>query len=119
MPRSRTDHPWTKRLLDALSDGEWHDYREMVREASQEVPEELAEERANYYRNYHYKRIGLSPADRRYGGREETIKTGQRFVVSKIIQALAKSQVVQIQYDSQTTGRTRKRPQKIRLTPGK
>lgn len=114
MPKLRTEHPWTQAILSLLDDGEWHDYRETVRVASACVPEEQAFAKAEYYRQYHYTRRGAMVADRRYGDREDTVKTGQRFIVSKSLQSLAKRGKIELSYDEADT-RTRKRPVSVRL----
>lgn len=116
MPKQRTEHPWSKRLVEVLRDGEWHDYGDVVKEASQEVPDELAYNKAEYYREYHYRRRGLEPASRRYGDKDDTIRTGQRFIVSKAIQQLKRRGEVEVLYEQDSSGRTRKRPSKIRYT---
>lgn len=112
MPRQRTEHAWTLRVIEAISDGEWHAYEDVVKEAMAEVPEQPAFDKAEWYREYHYRKKGKEPAARRYGDREDTIRTGQRFIVSRSIQSLRRRRLVEVQYEDK--GGVRKRPTAIR-----
>jgi hypothetical protein len=119
MARRRPDLPWVNKLFDLLDDQEWHDYADILHISSLEVPEDLAEKKGEYYRSYHYRKAGHEVAERRSGGQSETIKTGQRFVVSKVIQRYTQQGLLEIEYDNTTVDRRRKRPHNIRLAvPG-
>jgi hypothetical protein len=84
----------------------------VVKQAGSEVPEKMAYDKAEYYREYHYRRRGLEPAPRRYGDREDTVRTGRRFIVSKAVNLLVKNGRVEVMYEN--SERSRKRPHKIR-----
>lgn len=114
MPKLRSEHPWTVAVLDHLADGEWHDYIETVLVACEHVPEEQAFEKAEYYRQYHYSKSGRDIPERRYGDRGDSVKTGQRFIVSKCLQSLVSRGIVHVAYD-ENDNRKRKRPVAVRL----
>lgn len=115
MPKLKQEHPWTLAALEQLSDGQWHDYKDVIRVASEQVPEDMAFAKADYYRKYHYSRKGTeAPDTRRHGDRTDTVKTGQRFIASKSLQSLARRGKVVFSYD-EADSRTRKRPIAVRL----
>lgn len=89
--------PWTAALLDALGEeGEWMFYQDALDLAMPLVPEEQAFEVAEKYRSYYYSKQGLPLPERKYGEREDTIKTGRKAVVSKAIQDLRRSGRIQV-----------------------
>lgn len=113
--------PWTDALLKVLDDGEWHDYQDVLREVCPSVPAEKAFQKAEYYRHYHYLKQGKEPPQhddgspkRRYGDQTNTIKTGQKFIISRAIQNLCRRGVVEVETVMKTGGK-RSRPISIRL----
>lgn len=107
------DRPWTQKLLDQLSDGEWHDYKTLIKEVSLVVPEDLALEKAEYYRSRHYLKAGNPVAERTHGDVTNTIKTGQRLVLSRAIQSLSRRNRVEVEYSNENP--KRRKPERIRL----
>ncbi len=114
MARPRADaHPWTLRLLEKIKDGEWYDYRDVLIEVSELVPPGMAWRKAEYYREYHYRSRGKEPSDRKYGDRNDTIKTGQRLIVGKSITDLRRRGRIEVEYDEASNSK-RKTPKRIR-----
>lgn len=113
MARPRQDaSPWTLALLKLLEDGEWRDYRDVLREVSPLVPPAVAFRKAEYFREYHYKSKGEEVRERSHGDRNDTIKTGQRYIVGRTIAALRRHGRIEVEY-AEGTGK-RKRPQRVR-----
>lgn len=105
--------PYKAAILDALKDKEWHDYGDILEEVGQLVDPDVAYSKAEYYRAYHYKRSGKNLQDRVHGAKEDTVKTGQRLVVSKCIQTLRRNQKVEVEFDDANP--KRRRPVRIKL----
>jgi len=107
------EQPWKTALVEALSDGEWHNYKQIVQDISSSVPPDMGFNKGEYYRQYHYRKKGQEPPKRRYGTDTDTMRTGQRVVLSRTIQNLCHSHVIEIQRT--TDPGVRSRPEFIRL----
>lgn len=67
--------PWSRRILDLLADGAWHDRDEILEAAAAMVPPGKA-----FRRGEHVRRCQLANRDqpRTRGGRDTAISTGRR-----------------------------------------
>lgn len=105
-------HPWTEKILEILSDGEWHNYKDVRDQAARLVPPGIAFRKAEANRVRHYQRQGREVMDRKYGSRDDTVLSGQRAFVNKSLTSLIRRGRVEVEYGTQPT---RKRAEKIRL----
>lgn len=111
----QASHPWTIKLHELLDDGSWRDYKETLCEIALMVPEDVAFSKGEYYRQYHYKARGREAEARKNGCREDTIRTGQKLIAARAVQALRKRGVIEVEYDDANP--QRKRPSRIRRAP--
>lgn len=108
------EQPWKQALLEALEGGDWHPYNDVLSAVAPTVPPDMAFQKAEYYRQYHYRKKGKQPSDRQHGTNLDTVKTGQRFIVSRTIQNLKRRGLVEVEGKT-LPGGTRQRPYRIRL----
>lgn len=111
-PSGSKAHPWTEKILEILSDGEWHDYKDVRDSAARLVPPGVAFRQAEANRVRHYQRQGREVVERKYGSREDTVLSGQRAFVNKSLTNLIRRGRVEAVYGAQPR---RKRAEKIRL----
>lgn len=105
-------HPWTLKILEILADKEWHNYESVMKEAAPLVPPGMGWRQAEENRVAYYSKRKVPIGERVRGDRNDTIKTGQRFYVSKGIKSLRSSGRIEVEYGDQAV---KKRPTRLRL----
>lgn len=108
----QTAHPWTLKILEILANKEWHDYEAVMEEAAPLVPPGMAWRQAEENRVTYYSRRRVPTGERVRGDRNDTIKTGQRYYVSRGIRSLRTSGRIEVEYGGQAV---KKRPTRLRL----
>lgn len=105
---------WHRKLLDILSDGEWHDYEQLIQECAPMVPPGLAWRKAEQNRLKYYEREKREAEPRHYGDRTNTILTGQRAVIQRALVNIRKQRRMDTEYQDIPNSK-RLRPTRIRL----
>lgn len=105
-------HPWTTKIIEILQDNEWHPYDEILDLTSPMVPPGMAWRQAEESRLRHYQKRGTPPGERTRGGRNDTIKSGQRYYINRAVKSLRHTGRIEVEYGTQEI---RKRPTRIRL----
>lgn len=113
---SASSAPWTVAVTELLSDGLWHDYKTVVSEVAPIVPPGPAWRYAEKRRLDEYKKRGTEPGDRKFGDKNSTIRSGQKYYVRNSIGKLKVRNIVEIEYDPNPLLKYKK-PIRIRLTP--
>lgn len=104
---------WTKKVLSLLDSMDWVDYEKVVTEAADSVPDAMALERAEFYRAYYHRRKG-QPVPERAGTPDRALHTGQRIVLTKTIQSLARQGYLEIGYPVASANVLRRHPAQVR-----
>lgn len=105
---------WYLRLMEILSDGEWHYYEDLVKECAPLVPPGQAWRAAEKNRVKYYVRAGKPVEPRHYGDRNNTILSGQRSVIQGTLVTIRKMRASETEYATIPNSK-RQKPTRIRL----
>lgn len=99
-------HPWSKKIIEILEDGEWWPFETVVDIAGALVPEDLAFEKNKNIRSSH--------STVRVPSYDEAVRQGRRVYIVNAIRSFRDNGRIEVKYGEQPK---RKRPSEIRLDP--
>ena len=108
MPRQI--NPLTQAVLDRLSDNQWHDYEDVIRDVEYLIPPGVAYKQAefNYQVRYPDKERKVEP------DKKSLVRSGQRYLVVRTLISLRSTGKVEVLYSNE---QTRRKPKSVRLIP--
>lgn len=109
----RTPNLWTRRAVDLLSDGEWHDYQEIQEDAIQFVPEEEAYRQGSNNRDAYFRSEGKEPPPNYRP--HATLRQGRNKIFNSSMRKMVLDGLVEVIYKNPESAR--RRPLKVRLKP--